>query len=36
VSDLELLLYRRPTLGEVERFGDAGVLDAWYREFSFG
>lgn len=35
VSDLELLLYRRPTLGEVQRFGDDTVLDAWYREFMF-
>jgi uncharacterized protein (TIGR03083 family) len=35
-SDLELLLYQRPTLGEVERFGDEAVLDAWYREFKFG
>jgi uncharacterized protein (TIGR03083 family) len=34
-SDLELLLYGRPTLGAVERFGDASVLDAWYREFTF-
>jgi MDMPI C-terminal domain len=35
VSDLELLLYGRPTLGPVERLGDASVLDVWYREFSF-
>ena len=35
VSDLELLLFRRPTLGEVQRFGDDRVLDAWYREFMF-
>jgi uncharacterized protein (TIGR03083 family) len=35
VSDLELLLYGRPTLGEVERFGDPTVLDAWYRVFTF-
>jgi uncharacterized protein (TIGR03083 family) len=36
VSDLELLLYDRPPLGEVERFGDESVLDAWYRVFKFG
>jgi uncharacterized protein (TIGR03083 family) len=35
VSDLELLLYGRATLGEVERFGDESVLDAWRREFVF-
>lgn len=34
-SDIELLLYQRPTMGEVERFGDSGVLDVWYREFVF-
>ena len=36
VSDLELLLYHRPPVGEVERFGDEAVLDAWYRVFTFG
>jgi len=36
VSDLELLLYDRPPVGEVERFGDEAVLDAWYRVFKFG
>ena len=36
VSDLELLLYERPTIGEVERLGDTSVLDAWYRVFHFG
>jgi uncharacterized protein (TIGR03083 family) len=36
VSDLELLLYGRPPVGEVERFGDEAVLDAWYRVFKFG
>src|SRR4051812_45512379 len=36
VSDLELLLYDRPPVGEVERFGDDAVLDAWYRVFKFG
>lgn len=35
VSDLELLLYRRPVLGEIQTFGDTGVLDAWHREFMF-
>ncbi len=36
VSDLELVLYDRPPLGPVERFGDESVLDAWYRVFKFG
>ena len=36
VSDLELVLYARPPIGEVERFGDESVLDAWYRVFKFG
>jgi uncharacterized protein (TIGR03083 family) len=36
VSDLELLLYDRPPIGEVERFGDETVLDAWKRVFKFG
>lgn len=35
VSDLELLLLDRPTLGTVERHGDESVLDVWYREFRF-
>lgn len=35
VSDLELLLYGRPTLGPVERLGDDSVLDTWYRVFRF-
>jgi uncharacterized protein (TIGR03083 family) len=34
-SDLALLLFRRPPLGEVQHFGDDAVLDAWYREFMF-
>jgi hypothetical protein len=34
-SDLALLLFRRPALGEVTRFGDDAVLEAWYREFMF-
>ena len=36
VSDLELVLYDRPPIGDVERFGDESVLDAWYRVFKFG
>lgn len=36
VSDLELLLYHRPPLGEVEQLGDRSCLDAWYRAFTFG
>ena len=36
VSDLELLLYGRPTLGDVERLGDESVLAAWQRVFTFG
>jgi uncharacterized protein (TIGR03083 family) len=36
VSDLELVLYQRPPVSGVERLGDEGVLDAWYREFKFG
>jgi uncharacterized protein (TIGR03083 family) len=35
VSDLELLLFGRPTLHPVERLGDQSVLDAWYHEFRF-
>jgi uncharacterized protein (TIGR03083 family) len=35
VSDLELLLYGRPALGEVQRFGDGSVLDLWHRAFRF-
>lgn len=35
VGDLELLLYQRPTAGEVQRFGDEAVLEAFYREFTF-
>lgn len=35
VSDLALLLYRRPPLGDVQRFGDDAVLDLWYGEFIF-
>ena len=35
VSDLELLLYNRPTLGPIERFGDDTVIDLWYGEFIF-
>jgi uncharacterized protein (TIGR03083 family) len=36
VSDLELLLYQRPTLGDVERLGEDAALEAWYRAFRFG
>lgn len=37
VSDLELVLYDRPPLGPVERFGDERVLDLWRdRFFHFG
>jgi uncharacterized protein (TIGR03083 family) len=35
-SDIELLLYQRPTIGTVEHVGDPAVLDAWYRAFHFG
>ena len=35
LSDLALLIYGRPTLGPVGRFGDEAVLEAWYREFVF-
>jgi uncharacterized protein (TIGR03083 family) len=35
VSDLEMLLYQRPTVGVVDRFGDASVLDAFHRQFTF-
>lgn len=34
-SDLVLLLYGRPALGPVQRFGDESVLDLWYGEFIF-
>jgi uncharacterized protein (TIGR03083 family) len=34
-SDLELLLYGRPPLGPVQRFGDEAILDLWYRTFRF-
>jgi hypothetical protein len=35
VSDLELLLFGRPPLGPVQRFGDEAVLDTWSRAFTF-
>ncbi len=35
VSDLEMLLYQRPTVGAVERFGDDSVLETFHREFTF-
>jgi predicted dehydrogenase len=34
-SDLELLLYHRPTIGRIEVVGDERALDAWYRAFHF-
>ena len=36
VSDLEMLLYQRPTVDVVESFGDGAVLDVFYAEFTFG
>lgn len=36
VSDLEMLLYQRPPVGEVTRFGDESVLDVFHGEFTFG
>jgi uncharacterized protein (TIGR03083 family) len=35
VSDLEMLLYQRPTQGPIERFGDGSVLDLFHAEFTF-
>jgi hypothetical protein len=35
VSDLEMVLYRRPTLERVERFGDERVLETFHRHFTF-
>ncbi len=35
LSDLELLLYGRPTVGAVDLAGDAAVLEAWYGRFTF-
>jgi uncharacterized protein (TIGR03083 family) len=35
VSDLEMLLYQRPTLGTVEQFGDDAVLVRFYETFQF-
>ena len=35
VSDLEMLLYQRPTTGDVEMFGDESVLGAFHRAFTF-
>ena len=35
VSDLELLLYQRPIAGDVERFGDTTLLDAFHDAFTF-
>ena len=36
VSDLEMLLYQRPTTGSVEWIGDRAVLDVFHGEFTFG
>jgi len=35
VSDLQLLAYQRPTIGQITTFGDEAVLDAFHREFTF-
>jgi len=35
VSDLELVLYGRPTIGKVEHFGNEWALEVWRREFRF-
>jgi uncharacterized protein (TIGR03083 family) len=35
VSDLEMVLYQRPTVGRVERFGDERVLETFHRHFTF-
>jgi uncharacterized protein (TIGR03083 family) len=35
VSDLEMVLYRRPTVGRVERFGDERVLETFHHHFTF-
>ena len=35
VSDLEMLLYQRPTLGDVEYFGDKDVLAVFHQTFTF-
>ena len=36
VSDLEMLLYQRPTVDAVTRLGDASVLDVFHDGFTFG
>ena len=35
VSDLEMLLYQRPTVGDVQRFGNDEVLAAFHHVFTF-
>jgi len=35
VSDIELKLFGRPTIGAVEVLGDPEALAAWYRAFTF-
>ena len=34
-SDIELTLYHRPTLSQVDMHGDYSILDAWHHEFTF-
>ncbi len=34
-SDIELVLYQRPTLSPVDMVGDLTVLDEWHRDFTF-
>jgi uncharacterized protein (TIGR03083 family) len=35
VSDLELLVYGRPPLGEIQHFGDESLVDLWRQIFRF-
>jgi uncharacterized protein (TIGR03083 family) len=35
VSDLEMVLYQRPPVGEVQRFGDDAALAAFHQIFTF-
>jgi uncharacterized protein (TIGR03083 family) len=35
-SDLELLLFQRPTIGSVSKTGNMASLDAWYAAYHFG
>ena len=34
-SDLELMLYHRPTLSPVDVHGDYTVQEEWHRDFTF-